>query len=173
MNKKRTFFCALLIGVCALFSACAIGGIIFGWSYQKGFQYAIYKDGVWGKWRPAYYDMKSAFYTDHFVIYPYFNHPSNYAIKVTCKNEISKDGGWHKYNGTIEYYTKYYPDSFYLDKFPYGWPSQAVKETGIWNSRNAKIWIRRGKFKNAYTGHTINIFFDENTGFGLGPLQQE
>lgn len=170
MNKKRTFFGALLIGLCALFSACAIGGVLFGWSYQNGFQSARLKNGYWDKWSSTY-SMKIQFYTDHFIIYPSSNHPSNYALKVTCNKEIAKEEGWHKYEGTIEYYTKTLYDSFYLDNFPYSWPSQAVQETGRWHLKNVRISIRGGTFKNAYTGHTINVFFDKNTGFGIGPLQ--
>lgn len=166
MNKKRTFFCGLLMGLCLLFSACAA---LLGLSYQHGFKYSIRKGGYWGTWRSSY-GMEIRFYSnpESFIIYPISNHPSDYAIKVTCKNEISKDGGWHKYKGTIEYYTKNYRDSFYLDKFPDNWPHQAVQGKGRWNMRNAEIWIRGGTFEKAYTGHTINVFFD-GVGFGLEP----
>lgn len=137
-------------------------------------------NGYWSKWQNLYGAEFQGAIND-FVLYPEYQHPSEFFVRVRINNfylpskqqikEHKKTNTWFEYSGTVEYYvSNQYPtiESIFKDYVPWGtwknmYPKLLQMEKEQYVKRTANATIKLAPTKEPII---LNIYFD-SVGFGI------
>lgn len=167
--------------------AYSIGNYAFSQEIAENNRIEIAKciDAMWGKWKTTSTYKLSGSY-DNFVIYPSYEHPSKYIMRIKISNysndrkakkQHRNSKGWYEYSGVVEYFTTDY-DARCQEFDISTWPECHLTKKGNCVCYNDAVWVDEKYVKvnqkpaiikiAPYNGvpRCYNIYFN-NIGIGI------